>query len=57
MLNLHNHRSSKNLTSLHYPSFYNHNRVGWTGIMYVKSEKEVRFLNSYYGLNKKSEDY
>lgn len=56
-LNLHNHWSSKNLTSLLYPSFYNHNRVGWIGIRYGKSEKEVKFLNSNYGLDKKSEDY
>jgi HKD family nuclease len=56
-LNLHNHWSKKNLTSLLFPNFYNHNRVGWIGIRYGKHEKEVKFLNSQYGLSKKSEDY
>lgn len=56
-LNLHNHWSKKNLTSLLFPNFYNHNRVGWIGIRYGKHEKEVKFLNSYHGLSKKSEDY
>ncbi|TCJ00992.1 phospholipase D family protein [Cytobacillus praedii] len=56
-LNLHNHWSKKNLTSLLFPNFYNHNRVGWIGIRYGKHEKEVKFLNTHYGLGKKNEDY
>ncbi|MCM3225262.1 phospholipase D family protein [Terribacillus saccharophilus] len=56
-LNLHNHWSLQNITSLLRPSIYNHNRVGWIGIRYGKKENEVKFLNSSYGIDTNGEDY
>ncbi|MFX3637060.1 MAG: phospholipase D family protein [Candidatus Pristimantibacillus sp.] len=45
-LNLHCHRRKGNITSLIIPSDYNKKRVGWLGVRYGKSPKELDTLNS-----------
>jgi hypothetical protein len=48
------HWNSNNITSLIKPCVYNKERVGWIGIRYGKSKKEVDLLNQ--GLSSKDKD-
>lgn len=53
-LGLNCHWSSNNITSLIKPCVYNKERVGWIGIRYGKTKKEVDILNQ--GLSSKEKD-
>lgn len=47
-LDLHNHWSEKHIISSDNPNVFNHNRVGWMGVRYGKTEQEVKFIESTY---------
>jgi HKD family nuclease len=49
------HWNPKHISSLIRPCEYNRGRVGWLGIRYGKSKKEVDVLNQYLDANEKDE--
>lgn len=49
------HRSKDHITSLTFPCKYNHGKVGWMGVRYGKSPKEIDQLN--LGTESKEEEY
>ena len=54
-LNLYCHWNPNHITSLINPCVYNKGKVGWLGIRYGKSKKEVDILNQYLDSNEKDE--